>query len=116
MGKRILIIDDEVMVLDALSVILEDMGYDITVCSDPRQGIQHALTEPSDLILCDLRMPEKNGAEVTREILEKKHDAKILIITAFPSDPLAEQALSNGSIGLVKKPFEIAKLLKYLAD
>lgn len=116
MAKRVLIIDDEVVVLEALTLILEDLGYEIVKCADSREGLLRALEAHFDLILCDLRMPEKNGAEVTREVMSKKPEAKILTITAFPSDPLAAQALANGAIGLVKKPFEVAKILEYLKD
>ncbi|HUZ17592.1 MAG TPA: response regulator [Spirochaetia bacterium] len=116
MPKRVLIIDDEAMVLDALTVILEDMGYAITPCLDSQEGVRTAVDGQFDLILCDLRMPGKNGAQVTREIMDKSPNAKILIVTAFPSDPLAEQALSAGAIALVKKPFEITKILEYLKD
>lgn len=116
MAKKVLIIDDEAMVLDALALILEDMGYAVTPCQDSTEGARRAIEDRFDLILCDLRIPNKNGAEVTREVMSKKPDAKILIVTAFPSDPLAEQALSSGAMGLVKKPFEISKILDYLKD
>ncbi len=116
MAKRILIIDDEAIVLDALTAILEEMGYEVTPCGDSSEGARRGIEEPYDLILCDLRMPGMNGAAVTREVLRGNPAAKILIITAFASDPLAEKALSAGAMGLVKKPFEIAKILDYLIE
>lgn len=116
MAKRLLIIDDEAIVLDALAAILEEMGYEVTPCGDSSDGARRGVEESYDLILCDLRMPGMNGAAVTKEILRGNPSAKILIITAFASDPLAEQALSAGALGLVKKPFEIAKILNYLKE
>jgi DNA-binding NarL/FixJ family response regulator len=61
-------------------------------------------------------MPVKNGAEITEDILKAKPNARILVITAYPSDPLAERALKAGAVGLLKKPFEIAKILDFLKD
>jgi FixJ family two-component response regulator len=56
----------------------------------------------------------KNGAEITEAILAKKPSARILVITAYPNDPLAQRAMGAGAIGLLKKPFEIAKILDFL--
>lgn len=114
MAKSILIIDDETMVLDALKVILEELGYTVEGYSDPLAGERAAISRSYDLILSDLRMPIRNGAEVVQHILEQKPDARVLVITAFPSDPLAERALGCGAIGLVRKPFEISTILEYI--
>lgn len=116
MAKTVLIIDDEVMVLDALKVILEDLGYSVEGYSDPVAGEEAAIAGDYDLVLSDLRMPGKNGAEVVKAILAKKPKARVLVITAFPSDPLAEKALGYGALGLVRKPFEISKIIEYLDD
>ena len=56
-----------------------------------------------------------NGAEVTEAVLARKPGARILVITAYPNDPLAERAIKAGAVGLLKKPFEIAKILDFLA-
>ncbi len=114
MSKTILIIDDEAMVLDALKVILEDLDYTVEGYSDPFAGEKAALSKDYDLILSDLRMPGKNGAEIVESIRSHKPEARVLIITAFPSDPLAEKAMGAGALGLVRKPFEISKIIEYL--
>lgn len=116
MAKKVLIIDDEVMVLDALKVILEDLGYGVDGYSDPFAGEEAAIAGGYDLVLSDLRMPGKNGAEVVKTILEKKPKTRVLVITAYPSDPLAEKALEHGALDLVGKPFEISKIVSYLGE
>jgi two-component system chemotaxis response regulator CheY len=114
--KSILVIDDETMVLDAIKIIFEDIGYAVKIFSDSKAGLEEALRTDYDLILVDVRMPEMNGAEVTEGIRKGKAGAKILIITAYPGDPLAARALQAGACGLLKKPFEIAKILDFLKD
>ncbi len=114
MGKSILVIDDEEMILDAVKVIFEDMGISVTTTSNPVQGEQEAINSAYDLVLTDIRMPTRNGAEIVEAILAKKPGARVLVITAYPNDPLAERAIKAGAIGLVRKPFEIAKILEYL--
>jgi DNA-binding NtrC family response regulator len=114
--KSILVIDDETMILDAFKVIFEDMGYLVKVFSDSVAGMQEAVSNDYDMVLVDLRMPGMSGAEVTEGIHKAKPLAKILIITAYPHDPLAVRALEAGALGLLRKPFEIAKILDFLKD
>ena len=114
--KSILVIDDETMILDAIKVIFEDMGYTVKVFSDSQAGMEEAMRNDYDLVLVDVRMPGMNGAEVTESIRKAKDSAKVLIITAHPTDPLAARAIQAGALGLLKKPFEIAKILDFLKD
>src|SRR5271157_2714004 len=103
------------MILDAIKIIFEDMGYSVQTTADPIQGTDLAVSQDFDLILTDIRMPSRNGAEITEAVLAKKPKARILVITAYPNDPLAERAVKAGAVGLLRKPFEIAKILDFLA-
>ena len=114
MAKSILVIDDETMILDAIKIIFEDMGYHVHTTSDPLQGTEEAIAGDFDLIITDVRMPARDGAQVTEAVLARKPKARILVITAYPKDPLAEQAIRAGAVGLLRKPFEIAKILEFL--
>jgi DNA-binding NtrC family response regulator len=114
LGKSILAIDDEEMILDAIKIIFEDMGFSVQTTSDPVKGTEEAIARDYDLILTDIRMPVKNGAEIAEAILARKPSARILVITAFPNDPLVQRAMQAGAVGLLKKPFEIAKILEFL--
>ena len=116
MSKKILVIDDEKLILEAIETILEDFGYQVECFNDPLEGERDAIKNNYDLILVDIRMPERNGAEVTEAILKAKPDAKILILTAHPTHPLAKKALDAGAKALLKKPFEISKVLDFLKD
>jgi CheY-like chemotaxis protein len=116
MGKKILVIDDEQMILDAIEAILENMGHEVACFSDSAEGLRSALDQHFDLLLTDIRMPGKDGALITEAVLEKKPEAKVLVVTAYPQDPLAKRALDAGAKGLVKKPFDIGKILEFLKD
>ena len=93
MGKRVLVIDDEKMIFDAMELILKDLGHDVTTFSDSTEGQRAALDNEYDLIPTDLRMPGKNGAELSETVLGSKPHAKILVITAYPTDHLAARAM-----------------------
>ena len=115
-GKRILVIDDEKAILDALKIILEDLGHVLEVYQRPEEGLKAALAGEFDLIISDLRMPGMNGAEIVEGIRREKPDSRILIITAYPADPLVGRALKAGARGILKKPFEIAKIIDILRE
>ncbi|MCK4514510.1 MAG: response regulator [Spirochaetaceae bacterium] len=114
--KKILVIDDEEMIVDLLKIGLEDLGHQVTGFHDPEEGEQAALENDYDLILVDVRMPKRNGAEIIQSIRESRPEARILIMTAHPSDPLAQRALGAGALTLLKKPFEIGKILHFLEE
>jgi CheY-like chemotaxis protein len=114
MGKRILAIDDDEMVLYAMKTIFEDLGYAVNTTTDPVEGIKDALVNNYDLIIADIRMPKRNGAEVVDAVLAKKPGTRILIVTSHPTDPLVARALKAGAVGLIKKPFEVMKILEFL--
>ena len=116
MKKRILAIDDETMILDAMKVVFEEMDCEVSVFSDSAVGLEEALRGQYDLVLVDLRMPGKNGAEVAEQLLAKRPEAKVLVITAHTDDPLAGRALRAGAVGLLRKPFEIARVLDFLKE
>jgi len=112
--RKILVIDDEKMLVDILRLMLKDMGYEAHAFTSAVEGERAALESDFSLILLDLRMPGRNGAEITKNIMQRKPHARILIITAYPDDPLAAQALEAGAISLLQKPFEMSKLLYFL--
>ncbi len=114
--KSILVIDDETTILDAIKIIFEDMGYTVKVFADSQAGMEEAVRNDYDLIVVDIRMPGMNGAEVTEGIRKARAGARILIITGYSTDPLVARALEAGAFGLLKKPFEIGKILDSLKD
>lgn len=111
--STVLIVDDEAMVVEVLSTMLSGYGHAVssTTCSTKALDL---LETPYDLYLFDLRMPQVSGAELAEAVFARYADANVLIMTGFPSDPLAARALRCGVQALVKKPFEIGKILAHL--
>jgi DNA-binding NtrC family response regulator len=116
MKRSLLVVDDEQMILDAIKIIFEDMGFEVITTTNPAEGIAAAVARPFDLILTDIRMPVSNGAEIIEAIRAARPDARVLVITAFPNDPLVRRALDAGAIDILRKPFEIAKILDFLKE
>jgi len=103
--KSILVIDDETMILEAIKIIFEDMGYSVHTTSDPLKGTEEAIHGTYDLILTDIRMPQRNGAEIT-EAVRAARPAATSAVDSTPSKPRTGTvvALICGTIESVAYP------------
>ncbi|MEW1612347.1 MULTISPECIES: response regulator transcription factor [unclassified Streptomyces] len=102
---RVLIVDDQMMVREGFSVLLNAMPG-ITVVGeavDGRQAVAQVAALRPDVVLMDIRMPEMNGIEATREIVAQDADAKVLVLTTFDLDEYVYQALRAGASGFLLK-------------
>ncbi|MFI1394205.1 response regulator [Streptomyces sp. NPDC020681] len=105
MTIRVLVVDDQVMVREGFSVLLNAMP-DIEVIGEAVNG-REAVTKVAelapDVVLMDIRMPELNGIEATREIVASHGDSKVLVLTTFDLDEYVYQALRAGASGFLLK-------------
>jgi DNA-binding NarL/FixJ family response regulator len=103
---KVLIVDDQQLFADGLSVVIESRAPQIKVVGIANNGIQAInLTKKlqPDVILMDVRMPEMDGVVATRTIHQKYPDIKILILTTFDDDEYVRHSLKNGAIGYLLK-------------
>ncbi|NUK27664.1 response regulator transcription factor [Streptomyces lunaelactis] len=105
MTIRVLIVDDQMMVREGFSVLLNAMP-DIEVIGEAVNG-REAVTKVAelapDVVLMDIRMPELNGIEATREIVAAHSESKVLVLTTFDLDEYVYQALRAGASGFLLK-------------
>ncbi|MDG4858590.1 response regulator transcription factor [Streptomyces sp. T-3] len=102
---RVLIADDQMMVREGFSVLLGAMPG-IEVCGEAvngREAIAQVAALRPDVVLMDIRMPELNGIEATREIVASDTDAKVLVLTTFDLDEYVYEALRAGASGFLLK-------------
>ncbi|MFF1447914.1 response regulator [Streptomyces sp. NPDC058274] len=102
---RVLIADDQVMVREGFSVLLGAMP-DIEVVGEAvngRDAVNRVRELAPDVVLMDIRMPELNGIEATREIVASDRAAKVLVLTTFDLDEYVYQALRAGASGFLLK-------------
>jgi DNA-binding NtrC family response regulator len=110
--KKALVIDDEQIVLDSVSKILEDENYEIDCSLSGREGLKRALEEEYDIILTDIRMPDIGGMKVLRDVKRAKPSIPVVIITGYASVKSAVQAMKLGAADYLEKPFTPDQLLK----
>ncbi|HWU43545.1 MAG TPA: response regulator, partial [Bdellovibrio sp.] len=113
-GKKILIVDDDVRNVFALSSVLKLRGMNVIYAENGRQGIKTLLENPdTDLVLMDTMMPEMDGLEAIREIRRQDQFAELPIIslTAKAMKGDREKCLAAGASDYVTKPVDEAYLL-----
>ncbi len=110
--KRVLVIDDEQIVLNSVKRILGQAGFDVVTTPSGRQGLEWALKDPFDVVLTDIRMPDIGGMIVLRDIKRAKPEIPVMIITGYANVQSASQAMKLGAADYLEKPFTPDQLLK----
>jgi DNA-binding NtrC family response regulator len=113
---RVLIIDDEPSVRDALRLILEDGGYGVVVAPTGAQGIRQARERAFDLIITDLRLPDMTGLDVLDALCRHNPQSLVVLITSHGTPELFAEARRCGAVGGLPKPFQPSEILQLIKD
>jgi two-component system sensor histidine kinase/response regulator len=103
--SRILIIDDEEVVLDSCSNILKSSNYQIATAANGKLGLDLVKDFQPDLIFVDLKMPGISGLEVIEKIRDIDPTVVVIVITGFATVGSAVEAMKNGAYDFLPKPF-----------
>ena len=115
---RVLVVDDEPHILHYMQATLESWGHTVVLASDGSQALKRALTQPFDLIICDLRMPRLGGREMY-QTLAQMHPAvaeRMVFATGDTVRGDTLQFLERLGRPFLHKPFKLDELRRVLAD
>lgn len=114
MKRKILVIDDNPHILEAIELVLDTEGYTVKTVTKS-EGVEDEIhTYQPDLILLDLLLSGRNGEEITK-ILKSDSSTKNIPIIIISAHPTAEKtAKSAGADGFIAKPFDISDLLSQI--
>lgn len=112
--KKILIIDDEEKIRTLLSRIIGLEGFDVQQAGDCKTGLNKLEREDFDVVLCDVKLPDGNGVELTKKIKDKFPLVEIILLTAYGNIPDGVQAIKNGAFDYITKGDDNNKILPLL--
>jgi two-component system nitrogen regulation response regulator NtrX len=111
MFPTILIIDDEPMILQSLSGLLSDEGFEVMTATNGYEGLKIIEAESPDLVLLDIWMPGIDGIETLKEIKRSNPFMQVIIITGHGNVETAVKATKLGAFNLIEKPLSIDKVI-----
>lgn len=110
---RILLVDDDRLVLTIMGRELEAAGYAVATAENGAAALELASRQDFDLAVLDIRMPGMSGIEAAR-ILRETHGLPSLFLTAYGEQELVDRAAAEGGLGYLVKPIDAAKLIPAL--
>ena len=111
MADRILIVDDEASLRDALARILTAEGYEVRQAGDGKEALGILGAQQFDFLLCDLRMPVMGGLDLLREVTARGIPGTVIMMSAFGTVETAVEAMKLGAYDYVSKPFMSDEIL-----
>lgn len=108
---NILVIDDERSIRNTLQEILEYESHKVDLATNGPEGIELFDKGNYDIVLCDIKMPDMDGLEVLEKLLEKSHDAAIIMISGHGNIDTAVEAIKKGAYDFIEKPLDLNRLL-----
>ena len=108
--KKILIVDDDRLVLAACERGLRHSGYEVSTAESGPQARQACAETPPDLVLLDIRMPEMSGLEVAQR-LRRETDVPFVFLSAYDDIETLKQAAAHGALGYLVKPVGMPQVI-----
>jgi DNA-binding NtrC family response regulator len=105
MAARILIVDDEDIVVRSCLRILGGADYEVEVARGGPEALEKIDESPYDVLVVDIMMPEVNGLEVLQHVKKKQPDAEVIIVTGLSQTETALRAQELGAFAYLPKPF-----------
>ena len=107
---HIMIVDDEESICQLLEIMLTEEGYWARTAQSYEEAMRHLETEPYDLIITDIMMPDADGLTLLKDIKKFDADLPVILITAYASLSSAVDALRQGAFDYITKPFQMEQV------
>ena len=113
--KRALVVDDEPDIRDLLSITLGRMDIDVDTAGDHATAVRKLGSETYDLVLTDMRLPDRDGLEIVEWIQAHRPGVPVAVITAHGNVEAAVRALKLGAFDFISKPLDLGSLRKLIS-
>jgi CheY-like chemotaxis protein len=115
-NTTVLVVDDDVGMVETLVDILSANGYDVAAAHSGGAAISMVSESHYDVALMDIQMPGVNGVEALKTIRTVAPHLTVIMMTAFTSDELVEEARQASAVAVLFKPFDIARVLDLISS
>lgn len=117
-NETILLVDDEPMIIEVGSQLLEQLGYRVYTAEGGKEAIEvyRQYKDTIDLVILDMIMPDMNGAECFEQIREIKPSVKVLLSSGYSIDGQATEILKRGCNGFIQKPFNLIQMSRKIRE
>lgn len=108
-ARRVLVVDDELLIRWSLCETLSDRGYAVSEAADGKAAVR-ALTDGAtlpDVVLLDYRLPDSDDLNLLSRIVSLVPDGRVILMTAYGTPEVAQAALDRGAFKVLHKPFEM---------
>ncbi|HZS83167.1 MAG TPA: response regulator [Stellaceae bacterium] len=113
-GLRVFIVDDDRDLAESLADLLEGKGHSVELAFDGARAIEIFRSRDFDIVFMDVKMPGMSGVETFFEFRRIKPDARVVMMTGFSVEQLLQEAVSNGALGVLHKPFSPDEVMAML--
>ncbi len=110
-NAQVLVVDDEPSIVDFIATTLGANGYEIDAYTDPLNALKNIKGKVYDLAMVDINMPEMNGIDFSRKLLEASLSTEVVIITGVPDEQNLDPCLRMGLTHFLFKPFNESQLV-----
>ena len=110
----ILVIDDETPILESLEMFLSEKGHAVLTSATASEGVASCTKSRPHVVLLDIRLPDQNGIETLKAILNTPHPPKVIMMTAFQDMETTIEAMKSGAYDYLSKPLDIDEVERSL--
>lgn len=117
MKRRILVVDDSYYMRTMLKNLLSDAGHDIVgEAANGEDALKLAKSLVPDMVTLDVILPDTTGLEVLKEIKKDQPNLKVVIVSAVGQEMVVNEAIQNGAIAYIVKPFNEEKVVEVVEN
>lgn len=116
MGIKVLLVDDEEEFTSILSERMKSRGFDVDITNSGVNALKKVKQKSYDAIVLDLYMPEMDGIDTLKNLIEKNPDLQIIFLTGHATLEKGIEAVKLGAVDFMEKPVDIDKLIEKIYD
>jgi DNA-binding NtrC family response regulator len=116
--KRVMVFDDDALVLELIQIILESEGHEVIVRASGENAVEHVRTAQPDLVFLDIVMQTHHGMEVLAELQQALPEIPVILLSGAVTqvDDMPEIARGLGAQGFLEKPFDAQRLVDLVSE